>query len=50
MKSRYAALAILATTLLFPFTLIAQNSAGSETGSKLRYKLIDLGTLGGPIS
>lgn len=50
MKSRYAAQAILATTLLFPFALIAQNSARPETVNAIRYKIIDLGTLGGPIS
>ena len=49
---RRLAISIFAITLGCPLCLNAQIAASSANAStnKIRYKLIDLGTLGGPIS
>jgi probable HAF family extracellular repeat protein len=42
--------AIVAATSLLPILLGAQSVAQTANANKIRYKLVDLGTLGGPIS
>ena len=42
--------AVFTITFLLLISLITQNSARAASAKKPRYKLIDLGTLGGPIS
>ena len=42
--------AIIALTFVLLMSLVPQNSARAANAQKIRYKLIDLGTLGGPIS
>jgi probable HAF family extracellular repeat protein len=49
MKSRSLALAVFAVTLL-SISLNAQNAASAANQGTIRYKVVDLGTLGGPIS
>ena len=49
MKFRFMALSVLVTNLLFSICVDAQNSA-SPTTNGVRYRVVDLGTLGGPIS
>lgn len=49
MKSRHMALWALVTILLFSICVDAQ-SPSSATANVVRYRLVDLGTLGGPIS
>jgi probable HAF family extracellular repeat protein len=42
--------AVIAIAFVLLISLITQNSARAASAKKIRYKLIDLGTLGGPIS
>jgi probable HAF family extracellular repeat protein len=42
--------AVIAITFVLLMSLIPQNSARAASAKQIRYKLIDLGTLGGPIS
>src|ERR1700735_2308624 len=48
MKSRKLVFIIFCTTLVLPLLLAAQRS--DRRGGHLRYRLVDFGTLGGPIS
>jgi probable HAF family extracellular repeat protein len=47
MKSRYLALSVFVTSVLFSICVEAQNPASTTA---IRYRVIDLGTLGGPVS
>ena len=42
--------AVIAATALVPILLSTQSLAQAVSASKIRYKVVDLGTLGGPIS
>lgn len=50
MKSQYLVVSIAVTRLLFSICVSAQTPTASPTANKVRYKVVDLGTLGGPLS